>query len=63
MAHRKDILRKKDKPNKTPVSLDTDPLLPAPLKCQDILNDTTSKKTKKSKGCESLQHIYAGWLH
>ena len=48
MTHRKEILRKKDKPNKTPVSSDTDPLFPAPLKFQDILNDTASNKQKSN---------------
>ena len=46
MAPIKEILRKKVKPNKTSVSSDTDPLFPAPLKFQDILNDTTSNKQK-----------------
>ena len=46
MAHMKDILRNKDKPNKMSVSSDSDPLFPAPLTFQDILNDTTSSKQK-----------------
>ena len=48
MAHRKKILRKKDKPNKKPVSLDTYPLFPAPLKFHDILNDTACNKQKSN---------------
>ena len=46
MAPIKEILRKKDKLNKTSESSDTDLLFPAPLKFQDILNDTTSDKQK-----------------
>ena len=47
MALIKEILRKKDKTNKPAVSSDTDLLFPAPLKFQDILNDTTSDKLKR----------------